>query len=121
MKVVLVALLAAALCVGIVHSLACYTCTNQGSNSKCMTATNCTSDATACQTVVGNYLVGITVTKTCSSSCVPTSLTVLGVGTTTSCCSTDLCNVSGATSVKTSYLLLAACMGVLGLLMRDKL
>ncbi|XP_078542781.1 lymphocyte antigen 6E-like [Lissotriton helveticus] len=121
MKVLLISLLAAALCAGIVHSLQCYTCDGQNSNSNCMTTTTCSSNANACQTTIWKYVVGTSITKSCSSSCTASNTTVAGIGTTTSCCSDSLCNISGATSVKMSYLLLAACMGFLGLLLRDKL
>ncbi|XP_078542782.1 lymphocyte antigen 6E-like [Lissotriton helveticus] len=121
MKVLLVSLLAAALCAGIVHSLQCYTCTGASKNSDCQTVSNCTSTDTSCQTAVIKYLVAISITKSCSSSCTASDVSVLGVGYTTTCCKDSLCNISGATSMKMSYLLLSACLGFLGLLLRDKL
>jgi len=35
-----------------------------------------------------------TAVSSCAATCTASSLTVLGVGTTTTCCQTDLCNSS---------------------------
>ncbi|CAH2286118.1 Hypothetical predicted protein [Pelobates cultripes] len=41
-----------ALCTGTGFALQCYTCTDQASNTNCMTATNCTAASTYCKTSV---------------------------------------------------------------------
>ncbi|XP_069477848.1 lymphocyte antigen 6E-like [Ambystoma mexicanum] len=122
MKLFLSVLVAAVLCVEQACSLTCYTCTSQSSNSQCMTSSNCTSPENVyCETDVFNYLVGLSITKKCSASCAASSVTIAGVGITTTCCSTDLCNVSGATSVRISYLALAVTAGFICLLQRSRL
>ncbi|XP_069478256.1 lymphocyte antigen 6E-like [Ambystoma mexicanum] len=105
----------------IAHTLRCYTCTSQTNNSQCMTATNCTSGETNCKTDVINYAVGKSITKACASSCTVTNVGAGGIGYKTECCSTDLCNTSGATGVKISYVVLAATVGFIGLLQRGEL
>ncbi|XP_069477849.1 lymphocyte antigen 6E-like [Ambystoma mexicanum] len=121
MKAFLISLLALVLCVERAHSLRCYTCISETSNSQCMTATNCTSGETNCKTDVINYAVGMSITKSCASTCTETDVSVAGVGYKTACCSTDLCNTSGATGVKISYVVLAATVGFIGLLQRGGL
>ncbi|XP_077127493.1 lymphocyte antigen 6E-like [Ranitomeya variabilis] len=115
-------LLVAALCAGTVYSLSCYTCNGQSSNTNCMTATNCSSASTYCMTsvVAGGIgsLSGASITKTCASVCTDTGFNAVVVSTSVSCCSTDLCNVSGVSSVRSTYTVLVAALGVLGLLLR---
>ncbi|XP_053323903.1 lymphocyte antigen 6E-like [Spea bombifrons] len=104
-------LLLAALCIGTAVTLQCYTCTGQSSNSNCMTATNCSASSTHCKTSVISGGIGslsaATITKSCESVCVETNLNVVLVSTSVSCCSTDLCNTSGAGSVRSGSSLLA--------------
>ncbi|XP_040289624.1 ly6/PLAUR domain-containing protein 2-like [Bufo bufo] len=91
-------LLVIALCAATVYSLRCYTCELQSSNSKCLTETNCTSNATSCLTSVASGSVGgvsaTNITKQCAVSCNPSTNTTTGGTTTVTCCSTDLCNYS---------------------------
>ncbi|XP_063309041.1 lymphocyte antigen 6E-like [Pelobates fuscus] len=104
-------------------ALQCYTCTGQASNTNCMTATNCTAASTYCKTSVVSGGIGslsaATISKSCESVCVATSLNVLVVSTSVSCCSTDLCNTSGATSIKSGYAILALCLGIFLTLIRN--
>ncbi|KAG8539282.1 hypothetical protein GDO81_021126 [Engystomops pustulosus] len=97
-------LLVIALCAATAHSLQCYTCTAASSNSNCQTATTCSSGQTYCMTSVGSASVaGISVTsitKTCALSCTPSSAGYLVASASVSCCTTDLCNTSGSTSIK---------------------
>ncbi|KAG8429033.1 hypothetical protein GDO86_018473, partial [Hymenochirus boettgeri] len=91
-------------------SLVCYTCDAQTSNDACKTQTICSGVNQQCMT---------TITKVCSPSCKATSFgTSVGSGST-SCCSTDLCNVSGATGVKYSFTALALSLGFLLVLLRN--
>ncbi|XP_075437591.1 lymphocyte antigen 6E-like [Ascaphus truei] len=116
-------LLVTALCIGTGYSLSCYTCTSQSSNANCMTATNCTASDTSCMTsVVGAGVAGVSfssITKTCTSSCTPSNFGFSVASTSVTCCSTDLCNISGATSVKTSYAALALSMGLILALLKN--
>ncbi|NXT56050.1 PSCA protein, partial [Pluvianellus socialis] len=84
-------------------SLRCYSCTTQLSNSKCLTAVNCT-DKESCKTevirVAGLFSL---ISKGCDSSC-KASFQDLSVGSKNiSCCNSDLCNVNAAGSVRYSY------------------
>ncbi|NXB28880.1 PSCA protein, partial [Eulacestoma nigropectus] len=84
-------------------SLQCYNCTSQLSNSKCLDKTEC-GDNNMCKTdvirVAGFF--GI-ISKGCDSSC-NASYQDFKVGDRNiSCCSTDLCNVDAAGSVRSSY------------------
>ncbi|KAM7177045.1 prostate stem cell antigen [Macrochelys suwanniensis] len=109
MKAFLVILLAAVLCAEPGGSLTCYTCKTQLSNSKCQTVEQCTNSSQACKTDVIN-IVGLfsVISKECSAAC-QASYQDFTVGKqNVSCCSTDLCNLSGAGSVGSSYATLAA-------------
>ncbi|NXA78654.1 PSCA protein, partial [Thryothorus ludovicianus] len=84
-------------------SLQCYSCTSQLSNSKCMVKKDC-GENNVCKTdvirVVGLFSI---ISKGCDSSC-ETSYQDFNVGNRNiSCCSTDLCNVNAAGSVRSSY------------------
>ncbi|XP_056378888.1 lymphocyte antigen 6E-like [Hyla sarda] len=116
-------LLIAALCVGTVHSLTCYTCTSQSSNTNCMTATNCSASETSCMTSVVSGGIGsltaATITKTCSSACVATGTNIVIFSSSVTCCSTNLCNTSGASSIKSTSTILAAALGAILVLLRS--
>ncbi|XP_051627930.1 prostate stem cell antigen-like [Manacus candei] len=104
MKVFLVLLLGALLCVDSGLSLRCYSCKNQLSNSKCLTETTCTADKNTCKTdvirVVGLFSI---INKGCESSC-EVSYQDFNVGNrNVSCCSSDLCNTNAVGSVRSSY------------------
>ncbi|XP_069815886.1 lymphocyte antigen 6E-like [Dendropsophus ebraccatus] len=116
-------LLLAALCIGTVYTLTCYTCTSQNSNSNCLTPTNCTAGTTSCLTSV--QVVGIgslsyaTITKSCSSACVAAGTNIVVYSGSQTCCSTDLCNTSGASSIRSTNSILAAALGVTAVLLRS--
>ncbi|NWZ73799.1 PSCA protein, partial [Acrocephalus arundinaceus] len=84
-------------------SLKCYSCTSQLSNSKCMTAMDCGAKE-VCKTdvirVVGFFSI---ISKGCDSSCVDSDSNFSVGSRNISCCSTDLCNVNAAGSVRSSY------------------
>ncbi|XP_077346656.1 lymphocyte antigen 6E-like [Lithobates pipiens] len=114
-------LLLAALCIGTAWSLQCYTCTAATSNSNCQTETNCSSTDTYCQTIVATasaYGVSATsISKSCEASCTASSGSALGVASaSTTCCNTDLCNTSGAISIKSSYSIIVLVVGTLVML-----
>ncbi|XP_044150706.1 lymphocyte antigen 6E-like [Bufo gargarizans] len=108
-------LLVIALCAATVYSLRCYTCESQSSNSNCLTETNCTSSATSCLTTVASGSAGgvsaTSIIKRCADSCTPLTTTIAGVTATATCCSTDLCNYSGSTSIKSSYAAIILALG----------
>ncbi|XP_063306299.1 lymphocyte antigen 6E-like [Pelobates fuscus] len=112
-----------ALCTGTGFALQCYTCEDQASNTNCMNATNCPAASTYCQTSVVTGGIGSlpapTIYKSCESECKAGGFDILIVSGTMSCCSTDLCNKSGATSVKSSYAILALCLGLFLTLIRN--
>ncbi|XP_075067305.1 lymphocyte antigen 6E-like [Mixophyes fleayi] len=116
-------ILVMALCIAAAYSLSCYTCTSQGSNSACMTATNCTATDTTCMTSVFaggiGSLSGASITKTCTSVCTATGFSAVVVSTSVSCCTTDLCNTSGASSVKSTYTILAVALGFIVTFLRN--
>ncbi|XP_053571386.1 lymphocyte antigen 6E-like isoform X2 [Bombina bombina] len=140
------------LSVVIAYSLSCYTCTNEGSNSNCMTAVNCTAGTDSyCKTSVlsvafyfdakllqptrkspgiledqsspgyggdkkiknnkDRYTV-ISITKECASACTEVTLHSSSASNSVSCCNTNLCNTSGASSVKSSSATLALSVGL---------
>ncbi|XP_040288602.1 lymphocyte antigen 6E-like [Bufo bufo] len=108
-------LLVIALCAATVYSLQCYTCELESSNSNCLTETNCTSNATSCLTSVASGSAGgvsaTAIIKRCAVSCTPLTTTISGVTATVTCCSTDLCNFSGSTSIKSSYAAIILALG----------
>ncbi|XP_040208078.1 lymphocyte antigen 6E-like [Rana temporaria] len=116
-------LLVTALCVGSALSLQCYTCSGQSSNTNCMTPTTCSASDTNCKTsvVAGGLgsLSGASITKTCTAVCTETGFNAVVVSTSVSCCTTDLCNTSGASSIKSTYTMLVVALGFLGALMRQ--
>ncbi|XP_040208073.1 lymphocyte antigen 6E-like [Rana temporaria] len=110
-------LLLAALCIGTAHSLQCYTCITATSNSNCNTATNCSATQGNCETIVASVSVlgfsTTSITKSCAASCTPTGGSFVVGSTSVSCCSTDLCNTSGAISIKSSYPAIFLAVGTL--------
>ncbi|NWT51954.1 LYPD2 protein, partial [Erythrocercus mccallii] len=86
-------------------SLQCYTCRELTPAEKCQTIENCTETETMCKTTMYSLedvypFTGIsTVTKMCSSSCVPSSVDDIGVAHPVTCCNSDLCNFDGAASL----------------------
>nr|XP_033789863.1 lymphocyte antigen 6E-like [Geotrypetes seraphini] len=114
MKAFLISLVVVALCLLTVHSLKCYTCKGETSNSKCQTATaECVGADDVCQTKLTYSEAGLTgVEKTCGACAAPDKDIFI------SCCKTDLCNKNGATSVKISYLALVVSVGFIGTMLR---
>ncbi|XP_044151285.1 lymphocyte antigen 6E-like [Bufo gargarizans] len=108
-------LLVIALCAATVYSLRCYTCELESSNFNCLTETTCPSNATSCLTTVASASAGgvsaTSIIKRCADSCTPLTATIAGVTATATCCSTDLCNYSGSTSIKSSYAAIILALG----------
>ncbi|XP_069478096.1 three-finger toxin MALT0070C-like isoform X7 [Ambystoma mexicanum] len=115
MKVLVGALLTAAVLLGTAHSLQCYTCLGSTNFAGCPTIT-CPPGPASCisiyLTVGGESSYG----KGCEETCTESTITEAGVTTSTKCCSTDLCN--GAPSARASYAMLTLAAGACALLLR---
>ncbi|NXC73595.1 LY6E protein, partial [Anhinga anhinga] len=98
-------------------SLTCFTCKDASSNIHCLSITTCSDHEKYCLTTYSTTGFGKCndrnrrITKKCSAFCPTIDLNIGIAGVATSCCETSLCNISGASSVKTSYTMIA--LGVL--------
>ncbi|XP_066479258.1 lymphocyte antigen 6E-like [Tiliqua scincoides] len=116
MKSSFVALLVMVACMERGHSLLCYRCENEPSNWNCLRVVKCAENDKYCltTTTTPSQIHGTTdyrIYKGCSQICADPKVDVSQGGASTKCCTTDLCNFSGATSVKTSTAVMA--LGVL--------
>ncbi|KAM7123897.1 lymphocyte antigen 6E-like [Ciconia boyciana] len=108
MKITLVTLLAAVLCVEQAYPFMCYVCQDQKSNKNCLTISMCTKEDKYCVTVRNN--VGTkpnkpkyVISKMCSPTCPATSQQQNQTYQRVSCCQKPLCNVNGVSSKQNSY------------------
>ncbi|NXL63869.1 LY6E protein, partial [Chordeiles acutipennis] len=93
-------------------SLTCFTCKDATSNLHCLSPTTCSDHEKYCLTTYSTTGLGNQrISKKCSAFCPTIDLNIGIAGVATSCCETSLCNISGASSVKTSYTMIA--LGVL--------
>ncbi|NXG69156.1 LY6E protein, partial [Baryphthengus martii] len=98
-------------------SLTCFTCKDAASNLHCLSTTTCSQNEKYCLTTYSTTGYGKCndrnqrITKKCSAYCPTIDLNIGIAGVATSCCETSLCNISGASSVKTSYAMIA--LGIL--------
>ncbi|XP_054023309.1 lymphocyte antigen 6E [Dryobates pubescens] len=115
MKTSLLVVLVLALCTGFAFSLTCFTCKDATSNIHCLSITTCAENEKYCLTSYSTTGYGNNhnqrITKKCSAYCPTVDLNIGIAGIATSCCESNLCNISGAASVKTSYTVIA--LGVL--------
>ncbi|KAM9386799.1 prostate stem cell antigen [Phaethornis superciliosus] len=102
MKVFLVLLLGAVLCLDSGSSLQCYKCTLQLSNSKCDEKETCKENE-ECKTDVIR-LVGLfnIISKGCDPSCKSLDQDYSVTRRNVSCCSDNLCNVNAGSSLRYS-------------------
>ncbi|CAN2390245.1 ly6 plaur, partial [Pristimantis euphronides] len=105
-----------------VLSLRCYTCGSQLANDNCLTVTRCPNDTGYCETVMASVSVGgawgIGITKRCAPYCIPTKSSDRSTSSV-SCCSTDLCNVSGGASVRSSCAAILLELGSILIILRS--
>ncbi|NXC48826.1 PSCA protein, partial [Penelope pileata] len=84
-------------------SLQCYSCNSKLSNSNCQTKVSC-KEKEMCKTdvirVIGAFSI---ISKGCDSSCQDDYQDFKVGSRNISCCSTELCNVNAAGSVRSSY------------------
>ncbi|XP_069076963.1 prostate stem cell antigen-like [Pleurodeles waltl] len=131
MKALLVTLVAAALCFGLAHSRACFSCTAAINDRDCTSIQNCSDSQNYCETVVGHFLSIKLMMKRCASSCVNGNQDMVIANATEGCCGSDLCNThsigddntifgfaSSASSVKISFLAEATAVAVIGALFK---
>ncbi|XP_019383790.1 PREDICTED: lymphocyte antigen 6E-like [Gavialis gangeticus] len=111
MKASLLALLAAVLCVDLGYSLHCYVCNEEPSNWNCMSSKACASHEKYCMTTFVSGGLGneksFRISKKCAADCSQTNVNFGVTAVSTNCCGTWLCNFSGASSVKTSFAVMA--------------
>ncbi|POI31551.1 hypothetical protein CIB84_004698 [Bambusicola thoracicus] len=115
MKASLLVVLVIALCTESAFSLKCFSCKDAPSNIHCFNIATCADHEKYCLTTYSTKGLGDdreqSITKKCAAFCPSIDLNIGIAGIATSCCQSSLCNVSGASSVKTSYTMIA--VGVL--------
>ncbi|NXA42789.1 LY6E protein, partial [Eudromia elegans] len=94
-------------------SLTCFTCKDATSNLQCLSTTTCSDYEKYCLTTYTSSGLGKCndrshrITKKCAAVCPSINLNIGVAGVATNCCETSLCNISGASSVKTSHAVIA--------------
>ncbi|XP_003223972.1 lymphocyte antigen 6E [Anolis carolinensis] len=106
MKTLCIALFVVAVLVGEGYSLWCYRCEEEPSNWNCMKMVKCDEMDKYCSTTVTTTRNGENTTyrlsKKCAPHCTAKFSDTSSGSTSTSCCENSLCNISGASSVKTN-------------------
>nr|XP_033785285.1 lymphocyte antigen 6E-like [Geotrypetes seraphini] len=91
MRILLVSLLAAAVCLHLADSLRCYTCFAATSHKGCLSETTCSPNDKYCMTF-SNSTSGLTlINKRCAPTCKSTKSS-FSSSVSMSCCKDDLCN-----------------------------
>uniref|UniRef100_M3XSM3 Prostate stem cell antigen n=1 Tax=Mustela putorius furo TaxID=9669 RepID=M3XSM3_MUSPF len=122
MKAVLLALLAVGLALQPGSALRCYSCKAQASNHDCQHVQNCTSSESTCPDAAGSLEVvtrgdSKVISKGCMSHCVDDAQNYYVGKKNITCCSTDLCNASGAHALRPAAVTLALLTTLGGLLL----
>ncbi|XP_053806150.1 lymphocyte antigen 6E-like isoform X3 [Vidua chalybeata] len=88
-------------------SLFCYVCDNEHSNWNCLKTYKCEDHEKYCTTTYSTAGfgkdMGHRITKKCSVDCPETNVNFGVAAYSTKCCSTSLCNFSGANSIRINY------------------
>ncbi|XP_019409055.1 PREDICTED: secreted Ly-6/uPAR-related protein 1-like [Crocodylus porosus] len=129
MKAFLVVLVAASACVQPARSLQCYTCRAPTDIRRCTRIATCKLNENACRTTELSvdsgypFFGNITITRGCSSRCVPSSPWGIGEKHPVSCCYTDLCNSNpnGVVGLKAHHATLGITAAVLCILVKAPL
>ncbi|KAK4826694.1 hypothetical protein QYF61_010703 [Mycteria americana] len=137
MKAILLAVLAAVLCVErggdhqagrsphqpltevclslAAHTLICFSCSDASSNWACLKPVRCGENENHCVTTYVGVGIGgksgQSISKGCSPICPSAGINLGIAAASVYCCDSFLCNISGSSSVKASYTVLA--LGVL--------
>ncbi|XP_044309274.1 lymphocyte antigen 6E-like [Varanus komodoensis] len=114
MKASLAIVLASCLCVQRAFSLVCWSCEGAESNWGCWRWQICSNSDNYCATTyIGASLGGYSkqsISKGCVPICPASGVNIGIMAASVNCCSSFLCNISGASSVKSNQLVLAAGM-----------
>ncbi|XP_007535420.2 prostate stem cell antigen [Erinaceus europaeus] len=117
MKAVLLFLLAAGWALHTGTALECYFCRGNTNGANCRSIQNCTREETQCQTERINAVGLLTIfNKGCSVNCKEEFKDYLVGKKNVTCCSTNLCNVSGTQALSSVSVILALITTLGGLL-----
>ncbi|KAK9402910.1 lymphocyte-antigen-6E-like [Crotalus adamanteus] len=104
-------LLTSCLCLDGVYSLVCWSCDGVESNWGCWRMQVCSDEDNYCATTYTGAGIGGYSSQSISKGCVPVCPEVgvnIGIAAMSiHCCSSFLCNISGANSIRINHLLLA--------------
>ncbi|XP_053104958.1 prostate stem cell antigen [Hemicordylus capensis] len=106
MKPLLIFVLAGSLFMHPAGSLKCYTCSMKLKNNDCQLQETCKAGANICKTeVIGAAGLFNLISKECTSSCEPYFKDFTVGKRNITCCTSELCNVNGASGIRMSYIL----------------
>ncbi|XP_003205369.1 lymphocyte antigen 6E [Meleagris gallopavo] len=93
------------------HTLVCFSCSDASSNWACLTPVKCGENENHCVTTYVGVGIGgksgQSISKGCSPICPSAGINLGIAAASVYCCDSFLCNISGSSSVKASYAVLA--------------